>query len=202
LSSENPTFANLPSAQLNALQNIRAAILGASDASPYKLGVPSHSHNAPAALRKASAGFAAQLQQFDFDLGRVLLEDDGETSGFADCGDVPTDPGDPEGNRARIEAAVRQILEAGAVPVVLGGDDSVPIPVLQAFEGRGPFTVLQIDAHVDWGDVIQGNPHGYGSPMRRASEMPWIRGMGQIGMRGWAAAAPGRSKMRAPGAAG
>jgi agmatinase len=43
---------------------------------------------------------------------------------------------------------------------------------------------LQIDAHADWGDVIQGNPLGYGSPMRRASEMPWITRMVQIGMRG------------------
>ena len=44
--------------------------------------------------------------------------------------------------------------------------------------------MLQIDAHADWGDVIQGNPFGYGSPMRRASEMPWVTGMVQIGMRG------------------
>ena len=120
----------------------------------------------------------------DFDLGRPLLGPNGETFGLVDCGDVPTDPSDPEGNRTRIAAAVRNILEAGAVPVVLGGDDSVPIPVFQAYEGRGPFTVLQIDAHADWGDIIQGNPMGYGSPMRRASEMPWIEGMVQIGLRG------------------
>jgi agmatinase len=179
-----PTFAKLPGANFDHLSGVTAAVLGAAEASPYKLGTASHSANAPAALRAASAGFAAQLRQLDFDLGRPLLGDDGDTFGMVDCGDVVTDSNDPEGNRTKITGAVRRILDAGAVPVVLGGDDSVPIPVLQAYEGRGPFIILQIDAHADWGDVIQGNPLGYGSPMRRASEMPWITGMIQIGMRG------------------
>ncbi len=120
----------------------------------------------------------------DFDLGNPLFGEQGETYGMTDCGDVLTDTHDAAGNRTRITQAVRDILQAGAVPIVLGGDDSVPIPVLAAYEDRGPFTVLQIDAHVDWGDVIQGNPFGYGSPMRRAAEMPWITDMVQIGMRG------------------
>lgn len=179
-----PSFARLPEATPDNLGGAKVAILGIAEASPYKLGVASHSANAPAALRDASDSFAGQLRQMDFDLGRPLLGPNGETFGLVDCGDVPTDPSDPAGNRDRITMSVRNILEAGAVPVVLGGDDSVPIPVFQAYEGRGPFTILQIDAHADWGDVIQGNPLGYGSPMRRAAEMPWITGMVQIGMRG------------------
>ncbi|RYY42432.1 MAG: agmatinase, partial [Sphingomonadales bacterium] len=76
------------------------------------------------------------------------------------------------------------ILAAGAVPIMLGGDDSVPIPFLAGWEGHGDIHILQIDAHVDWADVIEGNPYGYGSPMRRASEYPWVKGMVQIGARG------------------
>jgi hypothetical protein len=38
--------------------------------------------------------------------------------------------------------------------------------------------------HVDWGDIVQANAYGYGSPMRRASEMPWFTEMRQIGIRG------------------
>jgi agmatinase len=178
------TFARLPKAELDALSDTAAAIIGVCEASPYKLGVLSHSTNAPSALRAASEGFAGQLRQFDFDLGRPLFGEQGETWGMVDCGDIVTDASDPTGNRARITQAIRTILEADVIPVVLGGDDSVPIPVLQAYEGRGSFSVLQIDAHADWGNVIQGNPLGYGSPMRRASEMPWITGMTQIGMRG------------------
>jgi agmatinase len=178
------SFARLPGAAPDRLAGATVAILGVAEASPYQPGVPSHSATAPAALRHASDGFAGQLRQMDFDLGRPMFGPNGETHGMVDCGDVQTDASDPDGNRNRITAAVRNILEGGAVPVILGGDDSVPIPVFQAYEGRGPFTVLQIDAHADWGDVIQGNPLGYGSPMRRASEMPWITGMVQIGMRG------------------
>jgi agmatinase len=178
------TFARLPQASPASLAGGKVAVLGVSDASPYKLGFSSHSAHAPSALRQAADGFSGQLRQMDFDLGRPLFGTGDETYGMVDCGDVATNPSDPDGNRDRITAAIRSILRGGAVPVVLGGDDSVPIPVMQAYEGRGSFTVLQIDAHADWGDVIQGNPVGYGSPMRRASEMPWITAMVQIGLRG------------------
>jgi agmatinase len=70
------------------------------------------------------------------------------------------------------------------VPVVLGGDDSVPIPLFRAFEGRGAFTVLQVDAHIDWRDEVQGIRLGLSSTMRRASEMGWIERIVQVGVRG------------------
>ena len=81
-----------------------------------------------------------------------------------------------------IEADLQK--QVPGTPVVLGGDDSVPIPVFAAYEGRGPLCIVQVDAHVDWGDVIKGNPFGYGSTMRRAAELPWITGMVQVGIRG------------------
>lgn len=158
--------------------------MGASEASPYKSGVSSHAAQAPAALRVASAAFASRLAHFDFDLGATLFPDAKDRRGMVDAGDVRTSSTDAAGNRQRIEAAVRSILEAGAVPVVLGGDDSVPIPVLAAYENHGPLFILQIDAHVDWADVVQGNALGYGSTMRRASEYPWVKGMVQVGIRG------------------
>ena len=46
--------------------------------------------------------------------------------------------------------AVTKILEAGALPIILGGDHSIPIPVFRAYEGHGPITLIQIDAHIDW----------------------------------------------------
>jgi agmatinase len=101
-----------------------------------------------------------------------------------DCGDLAIDPDDAAGNRAKITAAARTLLDGGAVPVVLGGDDSVPIPLFQAFEGRGAFTVLQVDAHIDWRDEVQGIRFGLSSTMRRASEMGWIEHIVQVGARG------------------
>jgi agmatinase len=177
------TFAGFPAASLDDLAGARVAIFGASHGSPYKPGVASHAAGAPDALRAGSQLFAKQLTQVDFDLGRALQSDPRDRS-VVDCGDLPLDLADGAGNRERITRATRQVLEAGAVPVVLGGDDSVPIPVFAAYEGRGPLTIVQVDAHVDWGDEIMGNRWGYGSPMRRASELPWVSGMVQVGIRG------------------
>jgi agmatinase len=68
------------------------------------------------------------------------------------------------------------VLKAGALPVVLGGDDSIPIPVLAAFRtGRALLYILQLDAHIDWRDEVKGVGDGYSSTMRRASEMPWVK---------------------------
>jgi agmatinase len=172
------TFANWPACDGPAAARAPIGILGAPHATPYRSGQPSHSAAAPQTLREALTGYACNRDHYDFDLGALPPTD------VEDCGDVPGDSSDAEGNRRRITAAVRALLENRVVPVVLGGDDSVPIPMFRAFEGRGPLTVLQIDAHLDWRDEVDGERYGYSSPMRRASEMPWIRHMIQVGLRG------------------
>lgn len=166
------------------MHGFNVVVLGASEASPYVRGTRSHSADGPAALRSASMQFAGSLRQHDFDLDLTLFVGKDDWRGCVDAGDVQTSAWEAEANRDRITAAVRKVLDAGAMPIVLGGDDSVPIPVIAAYEGCGPLTVLQIDAHVDWADVIQGNAFGYGSPMRRAAEMPWVAHMVQVGIRG------------------
>ena len=178
-----PTLLGLPEARFDALDGVALAVFGAAEATPYGAEA-SHSAGAPGTIRAASAVLAKQLGQFDFDLGATLLPEKGDYRGMVDCGDVATDTADPEGNRARIAAATAKVLAAGAVPVLLGGDDSVPIPFLAGFADHGPVCILQIDAHVDWADKVQGEPLGYGSPMRRAAEMPHVTGMVQVGIRG------------------
>jgi len=51
-------------------------------------------------------------------------------------------------------------------------------------------TLVHIDAHLDWRDEINGEKEGYSSPIRRASEMPWINQIIQIGIRGIGSARP------------
>lgn len=179
-----PTFAALPAAELDTLDRPSIVLFGASEATPYDDGEPSHSADAPAAVRAGSLGFARQLSQIDFDLGFTPFPDPSDARDVVDLGDVDTRPEDAAGNRERIEATTRAVLTTGAVPIVLGGDDSVPIPFAAGFADYGPLTVVQIDAHVDWGDDIRGQTLGYGSPMRRLAEMPHITGMVQVGVRG------------------
>ena len=103
-----------------------------------------------------------------------------------DCGDVPGDLADGAENRAAIAAATKTILQGGVMPLLLGGDDSVPIPFIDAFgrAGRSDIVVVQVDAHIDWRQEVDGVTHGFSSTMRRASEMAHVTGMVQVGARG------------------
>ena len=182
---EYPTLLGLPIGTLGDLRPGQVAVFGASEATPYDEAEASHSALAPGAIRAASKALAGQLKQHDFDLGATLLTDERPIGWLGvDLADVKTRVRDAVGNRERIAAVTAAVLAAGAVPLVLGGDDSVPIPVLAGFEGHGPVTVVQVDAHVDWADTIREQNQGYGSPMRRIAEMPWVTGMIQIGIRG------------------
>jgi agmatinase len=174
------TFLGLPRCDdLNQLC-AKAAVLGAGAITSYA-SVGAYCAGGPAAIRIGAAAYAANLNHMNFDLGSLTLPAPGAA---VDCGDLPTKADDGAGNRARLHAAVAQILDKGAVPVLLGGDDSLPIPMLEAFAGRGQFVVLQIDAHIDWRDEVQGERLGLSSTMRRASEMPHIAQIIQVGSRG------------------
>ena len=59
---------------------------------------------------------------------------------------------------------------------------------MRAFEVVGDLCVLHIDAHIDWRDERDGVREGYSSVMRRVSEMPWVKAMAQIGLRGMGSA--------------
>jgi len=174
------TFFGLPSAAVADAAGADIAIFGADTATPYP-AAGAYCAGAPKAIRAGVGNRVAVLGHMDFDLGGAMLPQ-GVTA--VDCGDLAIDPNDSAGNRAAITAATNTLLDGGAVPVLLGGDDSVPIPFFHAFEGRGAFTVLQIDAHIDWRDELQGIRLGLSSPMRRASEMGWIEHIVQVGARG------------------
>ena len=156
------------------------AVIGVPHATPYMPGRSSHAAEAPGSVRSALGWYGADTTRWDFDTGGPLLGG----ARMVDLGDVPGDLFDGAGNRARIAAAVGGVLAAGAVPLVLGGDDSVPIPVLEAYDGWDGLTVVQVDAHIDWRDEVDGVTHGFSSTMRRASEMAHVRRIVQIGARG------------------
>jgi agmatinase len=180
--SRQNTFAGLPPWGDPGGLPADIAIIGIPHGTSYSAGVPSYSVNAPSAIRQAAERYGKMIDHYDFDLGGPLL--DNRDIRAADCGDLPGDPSDPSGNHRRAEEKIRAVIDAGAVPMVLGGDDSVTIPFLRAFQGKGMFTVVQIDAHIDWRHDVNGITEGPSSPMRRASEMQWIDRLVQAGMRG------------------
>ena len=102
---------------------------------------------------------------------------------IVDVGDVDIIHTDTSRSHTNAEAAVRKILERGALPVVLGGDHAVNIPCVRAFSEHGPIHIVQIDAHLDFVDVRHGVREGHGNPMRRAAEQAHVTGLTQIGIR-------------------
>lgn len=165
------------------------AIIGIPHGAAYSIDEVSNDQtNAPTHIRRYCERALRGLDRHDFDIGGTLL--DGRPIKVEDCGDVLGDPSDLTAHLKRAEAAIRKILAAGALPIVLGGDHGIPIPVFKAYEGRGPITLVQVDAHIDWRDTMHGVREGLSSPIRRASEMGHFDRIFQIGLRAAGSARP------------
>jgi len=180
------TFLGLPATALESLRPDEAdvAILGVPHGVPYPdPGLTTGCAEAPDAVRQRSRRLASFAGHHDFDLDGPMLPP-GSGLRIADVGDVPGTPDDGAGNAARAQGAVRSLLDAGVMPLIFGGDDSVPIPVLRAFAGRGPVCVVQVDAHLDYRDEVAGVREGYSSTMRRIGEMEHVARVVQVGLRG------------------
>jgi agmatinase len=87
-----------------------------------------------------------------------------------DYGDVAIVPGYTERSYAAIEAAVAPIVEAGVIPLLIGGDHACTLPHLRATRSRGPVAVIDFDSHTDAWDSYFGERHNHGTWMRRAIE--------------------------------
>ncbi len=176
-------FAGLPlQTDLDGL-DADVAIVGVPFGWPYPRPGPTVGcAMAPTAVRRRADRLARFRDHWDFDTDAPMLPADGPRT--VDVGDVPGDATDGPGNAALTEAAIRQVLGRGAVPIAIGGDDSVVIPILRAFAGHGRITILHVDAHLDFRDEVSGVRDGYSSPMRRASEMEHVAHIVQVGLRG------------------
>ena len=135
----------------------------------------------PRSIREASTLFSfGHAGAYDHEDDVTYLPGDVR---IVDIGDADIIHTDQAQSHANIERGVRAILAAGAMPVVLGGDHSITIPCIAAFDGQDPIHVVQIDAHLDFVDVRHGVRNGHGSPMRRAADQAHVSGMTQLGIR-------------------
>ena len=160
------------------------AILGA----PFDLGTQwrAGARQGPRGIREASTLFSfGHGGAYDHEDEVTYLPADKVS--IVDIGDADIIHTDTIQSHANIEFGVRKILAAGAMPVVLGGDHSINIPCVNAFDEdcarNGPIHIVQIDAHLDFVDERHGVRYGHGSPMRRAAEKPYVSGLSQFGIR-------------------
>ncbi|MDC0039820.1 agmatinase [Paracoccaceae bacterium] len=161
--------------------NIEAevAILGA----PFDFGTQfrAGARFGPRGIREASTLFSfGHGGAYDFEDDATYLDDNIR---IVDLGDVDIIHTNTEQSHKNIEAGVKKILSAGALPVIIGGDHSINIPIINAYKDQKPFHLIQIDAHLDFVDERHGVKFGHGNPMKRASEKPYITGLTQIGIR-------------------
>ncbi len=105
-----------------------------------------------------------------------------------DFGDAPVIPADPLATHAAIGRTVGEVLDAGAIPVILGGDHSIAEPDILAVAARhGPVGLVHFDAHADTAGEVLGVTRSHGTPMRRLVECGAVDPARyvQIGLRGY-----------------
>ena len=168
-----------PCADWNAI-NADIAVLGVPNdmGTQYRPGA----RFGPRGIREASTLFSfGHGGAYDFEDDITYMP--AERVSMVDIGDADIVHTDMQQSHANTKFAVGKILEAGALPVILGGDHSVHAPAMAAYAGRGPIHIVQIDAHLDFVDERHGVRYGHGNPMRRSSELAHVTGLTQLGIR-------------------
>ncbi len=119
------------------------------------------------------------MELFDRELGREIAE-----VGIHTTDDIEPVMSGPEMMANRIESVVGEVLDAGKVPVMLGGEHSLTLGAVRALSSRSErISILQIDAHTDLRDEYAETRFGHGCVMRRASEIENVAKIVQVGLR-------------------
>jgi guanidinobutyrase len=169
------TFMRLPSA-VNA-EGLDVAFVGV----PMDIGVSwrSGTRFGPKAIRAESA----MLRPYNMGTGAAPFD----SLNCADIGDVAINTFDLKDSVRRISDAFDEIVGFGAVPMTMGGDHTLTLPILRAIAGKhGPVGLIHIDAHADINDHMFGEQIAHGTPFRRAYEEGLIdrKRVWQVGLRG------------------
>jgi agmatinase len=172
------TFGSLPYTQDPAeLEGVDVAIVGAptddlvSDRPGARFG--------PRAIRAASCPPGPHLEAGVDAMAELRM---------VDYGDAPVLPADALRTHEAIERTVGEVVAAGAIPIVLGGDHSIAEPDIRACAARhGPLGLVHFDTHTDTGAEVFGVEVSHGTPMYRLVEQGHIdpKRYVQIGLRGY-----------------
>jgi agmatinase len=172
------TFGGLPYTEDQAeLEGVDVAVVGAptddlvSDRPGTRFG--------PRAIRAASCPPGPHLEAKVDAFAELTM---------IDFGDAPVVPADAARSHAAIERTVTQVLAAGAIPIVLGGDHSIAEPDIRACAtAHGPVGLVHFDTHADTGTQVFGAEVSHGTPMYRLVEGGSVdpERYVQIGLRGY-----------------
>src|SRR5882757_23222 len=177
------TFARQPACpDWDKLNGADVARIPFDPASSYRVGT----RFGPRAIREVSMfhGFGPE-GVFDFE-DEITYLTAAEVK-IVDAGDSDVIYADTQRSLTSAEQAVRAMLDAKVMPYILGGDHAITMATIAAFSNEKPIHIVHLDAHFDFIDERNGITWGHGSPMRRASEMPHVKGITTLGPHNMAA---------------
>jgi agmatinase len=161
---------------MNSTNNARVAIIGLpfDVNSSYLRGAA----EAPPRIREALFSDAYHLwSESGLDLGNGSLG-----SLIYDDGDL--EASDDEDHNAIIENEISKLLDVDLLPISLGGDHAVTVPIVRAFAKKYPrLSILHFDAHSDIYDEFQGNRYSHACPFARIMEEGLAQRLVQVGIR-------------------
>ncbi len=169
------TFMRLPACELDA--GLDVAFLGV----PFDIGTSNRpgARLAPRQIRDESR----MLRPYNMATGAAPFD----SLRIADAGDVAINTFNLLKSIEIIERHYDRVVASGAIPLTIGGDHTIVLPILRALHRRhGPIGLVHVDAHADINDDMFGEKIAHGTPFRRAVEEGLLdcRRVVQIGLRG------------------
>jgi guanidinobutyrase len=162
---------------VNSPEGLDAAFIGV----PLDIGT-SHRPGARFGPRQIRAE-SALIRPYNMATGAAPFD----TLQVADMGDVPINTYSLTKSLTIITGFYDQVLRANCIPLTLGGDHTIALPILRAMAAQhGPVALVHVDAHADVNDEMFGEPVAHGTPFRRAVEEGLLdcHKVFQIGLRG------------------
>lgn len=175
-----PTFLRTEYCKDLARLDAEIAVMGV----PFDEGVPfmPGSRFGPRVIREHSLRLTGKGQGFyDLQRKKQFLEHELVDGRIVDVGDADILPTNIKGTFDNVTAMVREILDRGAMPLVLGGDHAITYPVVRAYSE--PIHVVHFDAHLDYAPFIHDLEYTNGHAFRHISPMPHVQSLAQVGIR-------------------
>ncbi len=183
LTSSSITFLGAESSADPASVKTPYAFLGVPFGPPYEAWELSAAAGAADGVRQTShdRAYTRFMTHWNFDIGEPQFEDG--RPNVTDLGNVVGSVRNPDGIVQDTIDTIAPLVKNCVVPIVMGGMDSVPPMLVAPFQDVESIHVLQIDAHIDFRDEINGRRDGFSSPMRRIRDFSCVGDLVHVGTR-------------------